>query len=75
MSELFKYCQRRLSMAILYNKSKLLREVVCYFTVTASAYLYVSADDSFSFSSRVEVTEFQLSALIGGLATDQENKD
>lgn len=28
MSELFKYCLRRLSMAILYDKSKLLRELV-----------------------------------------------
>lgn len=50
-------------------------ESLCNFTSispSVSTHLCVSADD-ISFSSRVEVTEFQLSALIGGLATDREN--
>lgn len=80
MSELFKYCQWSLSANIIFNIYIILAEVsswesLCYFTFTISAHLCISADDYFSFSSRVEVTEFQLSALIEGLATDQENKD
>lgn len=53
MSELFKYCQRSLSVAILYNESKLLRALVLL-TFTVSAHLCISADDYSSFSFRVE---------------------